>query len=98
MKEVKATKDGKCTKCNRDIKKGWTVYFDEETEKVYCKYCKDDVKEDAKTDDTASASQLDMIIDYMGKVSEQLLAFSEQLDAINMKLALPEKAKTKSKK
>ena len=42
LKEIKTRYEGaKCAKCNREIKKGWTVYFDPDAvpKVVYCKPC-----------------------------------------------------------
>lgn len=39
LKEVKATKVGKCSKCGRDIKKGWSIYFDTDSKRIFCKPC-----------------------------------------------------------
>ena len=39
LSEIKASYAGKCAKCNREIKVGWTVVFDSDSKKVYCKPC-----------------------------------------------------------
>lgn len=39
LKEIKTRYSGKCAKCDREIKQGWTVFFDAKTKNVYCKPC-----------------------------------------------------------
>jgi len=39
LKEIKSRYAGKCEKCGRDIREGWTVMFDPGTKNVYCMPC-----------------------------------------------------------
>lgn len=39
LQELKSRYDGKCTKCGRDIKQGWSIFYDKDDKKVYCKPC-----------------------------------------------------------
>ena len=39
VKEIKSRYDGKCVKCGRDIKQGWTIFYDSDGKKVYCQPC-----------------------------------------------------------
>lgn len=39
LSEIKARYSAQCAKCGRDIREGWTVYFEPNGKKVYCKPC-----------------------------------------------------------
>lgn len=39
LKIVKTRYEGHCSRCNREIKKDWEVYFSPNTKAVYCKPC-----------------------------------------------------------
>ena len=39
LKEIKTRYATNCAKCNREIKAGWTVFFNPDDKKIYCKPC-----------------------------------------------------------
>lgn len=39
LTEIKSRYAGKCAKCGRDIREGWSVMYDKDNKKVYCKPC-----------------------------------------------------------
>lgn len=39
LKEIKTRYATTCAKCKREIKEGWTVFFNPDDKKVYCKPC-----------------------------------------------------------
>ena len=39
LKEVITTKEAKCAKCHRDIKRSWKAFFDDVSKAIYCKPC-----------------------------------------------------------
>jgi DNA-directed RNA polymerase subunit RPC12/RpoP len=39
LREITTSYDGKCAKCNRDLRKGWKVFYDSTNKKVYCTKC-----------------------------------------------------------
>jgi len=39
LSEIKARYETQCAKCGRNIREGWTVYFEPEGKKIYCKPC-----------------------------------------------------------
>ena len=41
VKEIRVRYGGKCDKCNREIKEGWRVYYDDEKKTMTCKHCHD---------------------------------------------------------
>lgn len=97
IKEVKTTKyGGKCAKCNREIKVGWTIGFDPDTKKIYCKPCMSDLMKAGKSD--VSASQLDVILDLLGKIDLGMATLNGQINTLINKVDAQDKAKAKAKK
>lgn len=102
LKEVKTTKDGiKCSKCNRDIKKSWAIFYDSETKTIYCKPCgSNQMQKDSSTQDgSASDGQFDILFDMLGKHNELISVLNESIDEL-VSLHKPEKKpekKTKAK-
>lgn len=39
IEKIKSLYDGKCSKCNRELHKGWDIYYDRENKIVYCTNC-----------------------------------------------------------
>lgn len=65
LKEIKTRYAGKCKKCDRDIKVGWTVFFDAITKDVYCKPCGEILKQKEEVltskDDTKTSRAMDLL-------------------------------------
>jgi len=108
LKEVKTRYIKNCAKCGREIKVGWTAYFNPDTKELFCKPCgqiinKENPESVTKSEGTASDSQFDMLLDMLSKQSEQLSIASialcllrEQIDGILNPIPEPKKS-TKSK-
>lgn len=47
LKEITVRYAGKCVKCQRELKVGWTAFFDSEKKELYCRPCSREVLQDS---------------------------------------------------
>lgn len=81
MREIKLQYDGnKCSKCGREMKKGWTGFFEvikengKDVKKLYCTICERDMKK--------APAQPEPEI----SLEKETLSLSDRLDSIDNKL------------
>lgn len=84
ISEIKVKYDGnKCHKCGRDMKKGWTGYFENNNgiKKLYCKPCgdvmlsepaKQQELEQPKAETFEAIAQLALIVELLPQIDERL--------------------------
>lgn len=98
LKEVKVSKyGGKCAKCERELKVGWSIFFNPDTKDIYCKPCGTQLQklgpEISKSEASISDAQFDILLDILSKHGDQLAAINSQVntmsaDLLNVLIAL----------
>ena len=91
LQEIKAGHEGKCHKCQRGIRIGWTIYYDAVAKVAYCKPCATTIKPDepTKTPDSHSGDTELLLNELAGNIklyNEMMAAFSLSLKGINESL------------
>jgi len=84
MQKITTSKIGICYKCGREIKQGWTGYYDDTEKHLYCKPCGEKIGEDSldinaektgiKSDNetvVAIASERQVIIDALNTLQKK---------------------------
>jgi len=85
-----------CAKCSREIKKGWTVFFDPKKKVVYCKPCGDILSkggrpvDDKPSGDMLPRSDSELLLNELagniGLFNDTIAKFSLSLATINESL------------
>ncbi len=96
LQEVKATKDGKCSKCNRDIRKTWTIFYDTDSKQIYCKPCGSTLEQSSSNstdlpDDTAllineAVGNSKVTIELLGALNLQMTGLGESIRELKKSL------------
>ena len=109
LQQIVAKHEGKCFKCKRDIRAGWTVYYDAVQKVAYCKPCYQTMQQQtltrqpANTPDSFNGEAELLLNELAGNIklyNEMMAAFSLSLKGINESLEEIKKllkAKTKEK-
>ena len=71
LKEITVRYEGPCQKCKREIKVGWTAFFDPEAKHLYCRPCSKDMAQQN------SSTEPEPIIDAL--TEEELAQIPESL-------------------
>ena len=84
LTEIKARYATNCAKCKREIKEGWTVYFNPDGKKVYCKPCgtpmqkaeAEETKKNTKTPENSKNAGMEILNELVSqsKLNSDLLA------------------------
>lgn len=86
LKEIKARFGTKCKKCNRELKIGWTVYFNPKNKDMYCKYCGKELVEADKVTDVISDNIAKAIQPTGYEIVEQILTYETLHDDLLAKM------------
>ena len=92
LKEIKVRYAGnKCSKCDRDMKVGWSAFFDPTTKSLYCQPCgkamqQGEAIEIGKNEDAVSPEQFDILLNMLGKQGDVLAVLNQQVNDMNKRL------------
>ena len=84
LKEIKTKYATNCAKCKREIKEGWTVFFNPDDKKIYCKPCgtpmqkaqADEARKNPKTSEPSKSAGMELLEDLIAqaRLNSDLLA------------------------
>ena len=84
LKEIKARYATQCAKCKRDIREGWTIFFNPDDKKIYCKPCGapmlkaqiEEAKKNPKTTESGTKAGMEMLNELVSqaRLNSDLLA------------------------
>lgn len=84
LKEIKTKTTGnKCTKCHREIKQGWTAFYEPDGKKLYCQPCGKQMQSQGQTSMTSNPD----IFNNIGTVMELIGMVNLKLDNIAKEIA-----------
>ena len=75
LKEIKAKYATSCAKCKRDIRESWTIYFNPDDKKTYCKPCgapmlkaqEEEAKKSPKLEESSKSAGMELLNDLIGQ-------------------------------
>ena len=76
LKEVKSRYAGTCNKCNRELKIGWTVFFNPDDKKTYCKPCGTHLQKGEVQEDNTNSKATAVDKSAGMKIIEELISIS----------------------
>ena len=86
--------NGTCNKCKRDIKQGWTVFFDSDDKKIYCKPCGEpmskgqpSLEETVANENVANEKPATPAMLLLEEISAQVSANAELLGALSIQVS-----------
>lgn len=92
LKEIKVRYAGnKCNKCDRDMKVGWSAFFDATTKSLYCQPCgkamqQGEAIESGKNEDAVSPEQFDILLNMFGTQGDVLGTLNQQVNDLIKKV------------
>ena len=94
LKEIKVRYETKCMKCQRDIKVGWTAFYEADGKKLYCVPCGNILKltEAGQLTETKPASAIEIMLDGIYSSTQ---ANTELLGAVGLRLEVMQGCLTK---
>ena len=107
LKKLKTRYGGNCSRCKKEIKKDWEVYFSPSTKAVYCLPCgevllnetselePEDLQETARLDDISL--KLDHVFTHFTVVESDLARIIERVDSLLNKQKKEPDKKTETK-
>ena len=75
LKEIKARYATNCAKCKRDIRENWTIFFNPDDKKTYCKPCgapmlkaqTEEAKKNHKTPESSKSEGMEILNALIGQ-------------------------------